>query len=103
MINPDYSPPRRDHQPVIDRHMNHPDAVLLRARDALAGDVAFWTRQIRQTLIWRAGCVETAKRENRAWLIDWQARRRRALLNMRQYEALIAESAAMRGALEGRD
>jgi hypothetical protein len=86
----------RDHQPDILFQGDTLRRGLHRAR----GEAAFLSRNIALELIAMAAAADPARKgAGRAWILDAQARRRKALADADAYRRLIAERAQMTGVL----
>ncbi len=82
----------RDHQPDI---LFQGD-TLRRGHHRAHGEVAFLSRNIAVELVAMAAAGDPARRgAGRAWILDAQARRRKALADAAAYRRLIAERAEM--------
>jgi hypothetical protein len=82
----------RDHQPDI---LFQGDA-LRRGLHRARGEVAFLSRNIAVQLIAMAATADPARKgAGRTWILDAQARRRKALADAAAYRRLIAEREQM--------
>lgn len=97
LVPPIEVPSPRDHQPVIDRHMNKPDAVLWRARDEELSIAKFCRDQVRLMRRMDPAIPLTEPDMNH---IRWcRGRHTKAIATARAYDVLIAERDATRRVL----